>query len=225
MAWPMDHTITGIEENITKDISCFANAGSVECIKTAPARLELHWKNQTAPNSAVFSIQTQGIMVDYKKSKYAYRDFISEISSLQYAAEQFLCTIELPSQIISASCIYDENNGSVTPLFESINEKIDLIQEANDLLVDRTKVFFIRGAAGTGKTIAMKELTKKQAERFSLGKVSFLFLYIDAQSRALTRLDEAIAHDLDEFSLAFKYTAVKALVRNGLIVPIIDKIP
>ena len=49
-----------------------------------------------------------------------------------------------------------------------------------------------------------------------------LFFYIDVQGRALSRLDDAMARDLQDLRSRFYYNAVPTLVRNGLLIPVID---
>jgi uncharacterized protein YjbI with pentapeptide repeats len=109
---------------------------------------------------------------------------------------------------------------------ESIEPKpaLSLLKQlaAEDLPFDATRLVFVRGAAGAGKTFTLKHLASKQAKDVLDGSASFLFFYIDAQGRALSRLDEAIALLLHDLRARFTYHAVATLTRLGILVPIID---
>ena len=90
----------------------------------------------------------------------------------------------------------------------------------------KTRVFFVKGDAGAGKTTLLERLKVEQAKKFAEGKADFLFLYVSAQGRALSNLDEAIAKELDDLRAVFSHRlrgdGVLALARNGLLVPIVD---
>ncbi len=85
-----------------------------------------------------------------------------------------------------------------------------------------TRVVFLQGEAGSGKTIALRELTVRQAARYEERKADRVFFYVNAQGRALSRIDDAIAKDLDDLRASFPYAAVAPLARHGLLIPIID---
>lgn len=87
---------------------------------------------------------------------------------------------------------------------------------------NRTRVVFFRGAAGAGKTFALRRLASEQALRVNAGEAGTLFLYIDAQARALARLDDAVALILSDLGASFSYRALSTLTRLGLVVPIVD---
>ena len=91
-----------------------------------------------------------------------------------------------------------------------------------DLPFSATRVTFLRGRAGAGKTYALRKLAAHEARRVYSKESSALFLYIDAQAKSLTRLDEAVAALLQDLRASFTYRALAALTRLGLIVPIID---
>lgn len=86
----------------------------------------------------------------------------------------------------------------------------------------RTDLIFLQGRAGDGKSTALVEVAKQQSKNYANGVSDWLFLYIDAQGRALARFDEAVALILDDLNATFRYQALSVLTRLGLIVPIID---
>lgn len=85
-----------------------------------------------------------------------------------------------------------------------------------------TRVLLVRGEAGSGKTVSLRESTARQAALFRQSKVQSLFFLVDAQGRALSRLEDAMAKDLQDLRAGFSYAAVAPLTRHGLLVPIID---
>ena len=93
---------------------------------------------------------------------------------------------------------------------------------ADDAPYGSTRMILVRGPAGSGKTMALKHMTRARADRYLTGTSTALFFYIDAQGRALSRLDDAMARDLQELRSRFSYNAVPPLVRRGLLVPVID---
>jgi uncharacterized protein YjbI with pentapeptide repeats len=80
----------------------------------------------------------------------------------------------------------------------------------------------VTGEAGSGKTRVLQELVKEQAQLYQRGQTDCLYLYINAQGRALARFNEALATELQDLRAAVTYHAVSALVRLGILVPIID---
>ena len=93
---------------------------------------------------------------------------------------------------------------------------------AGDGSYGSTRVILVQGAAGSGKTVALKHMTLARARAYRSGAAESLFFYIDAQGRALSRLDDAMARDLQDLRSRFSYNAVPTLVRRGLLVPVID---
>ena len=85
-----------------------------------------------------------------------------------------------------------------------------------------TRVLFLRGAAGAGKTVTLRQLARRQAEAYLKGDAEFVYLYIDAQARYLARLDDAVALVLQDLNARFTYRALATLTRHRLVVPIID---
>lgn len=86
----------------------------------------------------------------------------------------------------------------------------------------RTSLFFVKGDAGAGKTTLLKELTAEQAKKYVRADSQFLFLYVSAQGRALSNLRDAFSGELQDLRAGFTRDAVPALVREGLLVPVID---
>ena len=101
---------------------------------------------------------------------------------------------------------------------------------ATDLLADLleqheaevTQVVMVTGEAGAGKTRVLQELVRRQARSYLDGKTGKLLLYVDAQGRALARLNEALATELQDLRVSLTYHSVATLARVELLVPVID---
>ena len=87
---------------------------------------------------------------------------------------------------------------------------------------DVTQVIMVTGEAGAGKTRVLQEVVKRQADRYLNGSTDKLLLYVNAQGRALARLNEALATELQDLRANLTYHSVATLARVGLLVPVID---
>ena len=94
-----------------------------------------------------------------------------------------------------------------------------LVQEDSE---DATRVVMITGDAGTGKTRVLQELVRRQANRYLRGQTTKLLLYVNAQGRALARLNEALATELQDLKVGLTYHSVSVLTRLGVLAPVID---
>jgi hypothetical protein len=86
----------------------------------------------------------------------------------------------------------------------------------------RTNVVFMTADAGVGKTSTLRELVRRQAGAVVRNESNLLYLYVDAQGRALARFNEALATELQDLRSRITYHAISTLVRRGLIVPVVD---
>ena len=100
---------------------------------------------------------------------------------------------------------------------------VDIINEVlGDTNLDATKIVMVTGEAGAGKTRVLQEVVRRQANAYLNGQTTTLFLYVNAQGRALARLTEALATELQDLRARLTYHAVASLVRIGALVPVID---
>ena len=92
--------------------------------------------------------------------------------------------------------------------------------EAHEL--DVTQIIMVTGEAGSGKTQVLQELVLQQSERYLKGETEKLLLYVNAQGRALARLNEALATELQDLRVNLTYHSIATLARVGLLIPVID---
>ncbi len=99
---------------------------------------------------------------------------------------------------------------------------IDVLPDLLDEEADTTRVMMVNGGAGAGKTCVLRELVRQQAEAYLSGRTSRLLLYVNAQGRALARLNEALATELQDLKVGLTYHSVAVLAQLGVLVPVID---
>jgi hypothetical protein len=227
--WPDSHNVDDIFINITKDIASFANPNSITQSRKSPSKIELAWEIGRDKKRATFIIDSsRKLKVEYKGTKYTYSDFLcsQEMADLQLFAERMCATLPAADDYVFTKSRQTTEDGTKEDIIENII--LDLVQspiyesQSKDF-IDATRVVFIRGQAGAGKSVAMRMLTRSQAEKFKQGKSDFLFFYVDAQGRALSRLYEAFAMELQKLIISnIRYNTINALVRNRILIPIID---
>lgn len=149
---------------------------------------------------------------------YTYKSFFASehMADLPALAEVIVHTMDQPKWYVDAPARLEDSS-------EAAPAKELLVKTATqELPFGATRVVFVRGSAGAGKTVALRQTTIEQAERVAIGDAEELFLYIDAQARALARFDDAVALVLQDLGARFTYRALATLTRLGLLIPIID---
>ncbi|WP_432571587.1 NACHT domain-containing protein [Kineococcus sp. SYSU DK005] len=99
---------------------------------------------------------------------------------------------------------------------------VELLKRAALPGPDKTSVVFVAADAGVGKTELLKHVVREQAEAYLSGSATSLWLYVDAQARRLSALDEALSIELDRIRARFSYDAASPLVRTGAVTLVID---
>ncbi len=101
---------------------------------------------------------------------------------------------------------------------------LELLSEiANNPLPFTTRIVFVTGDAGQGKTVLLRQMQYIQARKFISNKSPFLFWHVDLQGRQLLRLSEALLGDLGELRISGLYMqSIITLMRHGLIILAID---
>ncbi len=205
-----------IRTRIRRDIRPFADPGS-EVLGESD---EIYWEKDGEAHTATLK-ETPG---DYLPSitmngvDMTYRHFLasSHMADLHRLAEFMPKSLDHPEDYVDTRASLSDGNSS---------ENADLLVtrlSTEELPYGSTRIILVRGEAGAGKTMALRKMTIERATEYRDGKCSSLFFYIDVQGRSLSRLDDAMARDLQDLRSRFSYSAVPPLVRNGLLVPVID---
>ncbi len=201
---------------IRADLASFADTHSRVALPPGTAI----WTRQSTSYEATF-LQSSGMYpeVQLNGSRMAYHAFLAseEMANLTALAESifFACDVENSKYIEprATTADSDEGEGSARNVIESL---------LADVPHGATRVVFLRGAAGAGKTVVLRHLAHRQADAYLNHNADFLYLYIDAQARYLARLDDAVALLLQDLNARFTYRALATLTKHRLIVPIID---
>lgn len=220
MKWPNSTNNATTFENIKKDISDFANYNSMHFSYPSPGIMEASWSDRREEKSALFEVEGGKVRkVNYANGRTAsYADFLASpyMADLAFAASQICRRPWETEHFVSEQAEYGRNTGDIKTL---IDQRLSELQSGSADM-ESTVIAFVRANAGSGKTCAMRNAAMKCAREWEPGKP--LYFYIDAQARSLARIEEAIAYETSILSVAFQARALHALVRNMLMVPIID---
>lgn len=206
-------------EEIKRDLTAFSDRGSLISFIMEGDSAKATWVSRRVERTASFFIDSSNnVTVDFEDSKLSYRAFLSHHSMSD------LLGISLMMQQGDHASFFVQTRAKRQD--QSANEApaIDLLHHAiTEREPDATTVVFVNGDAGSGKTEAIKQLVYAQAKRYAEGEADFLYLYVNAQGRALARLDEALATEIQDLrASSLTYHVVPSLTRNGVLIPIID---
>lgn len=229
--WPIiSANVDDTFNNILKDVSSFANPGSCEIVRRSRRSIEILWYFGRKLKKANFSYtRTNDIKVISDGGEYSYKQFLAsdEISDLYSFSQRILTTIPATDHFVMPKATIDTWHGEREQsiyIDRAVYEEIESpVLDGEKSVLDASKVLFLRGQAGSGKSVAMQMLTREQAYKYQQGKTNYLLFYVDAQGRALTRINEAFAHELQKlFVQNITFNSVATLARNNLLIPIID---
>lgn len=207
-----------LAERIQKDLKPFADPGSTVQWAQSGASFTADWEARGRSLSATFAIRARGeVAVHFEGNKLSYEQFLAHplVGDLLGLAKMIFQTSNKALYIPTRAKGLDK---APAPALTVINECLARDPDADPDI----RVVFITGDAGAGKTSVLSEIVRLQADRYLRGEVTTLYFYVNAQGRALARLDEALAVALQDLRAVLTYDALPALVRNGLIVPVVD---
>lgn len=204
---------------IERDLIPFADPGTRLEVIGDKRHLTAHWLARATRQEAVFSLSLDGgVQVSFRGRSLTYKSFLacSELADLLGLAKMILQTQSPGFFVPTKACLSDDPEAprrAAVPLLQDL-----LASEPPDV----TRIVMVTGEAGAGKTRVLQALVTEQARLYQHGRTETLYLYINAQGRALARLNEALATELQDLRALLTYHGVSALVRCGILVPIID---
>ncbi len=222
-------------ERIRRDLASFGDPGASVEIEGAARTFRAGWTMRGESREATFSVsRDQGVLVTPDgASRLQYRAFVSGpgMADLRHVA-QMICSALRPMPFISTRAESDRRDrGSAATRGRSDVEPqpsassgpaIGILSGLLNEEADTTRVIIVTGGAGAGKTSVLRELVRQQAEAYLSGRTSRLLLYVNAQGRALARLNEALATELQDLKVGLTYHSVAVLAQLGVLVPVID---
>lgn len=204
---------------IEKDLTPFADPGTGVEITGEKRVFTARWVARGTSYDANFTLALDtGVKVKFRDATMEYKSLFAtpELADLLGLAKMILQTKSQSLFVPTKARLADELGLPSAPA-------LGLLQ---DLLgtdpPDATRIIMVTGEAGAGKTRVLQELIREQALRYQRGQTDSLYLYINAQGRALARFNEALATELQDLRAMLTYHAVSALVRLGVLVPVID---
>ena len=202
---------------IQSDLASFADPGSTVDLQSNGRDIQAVWEMRGGTRSDTFRVDRQGGAYKLKgRTKEPYRQFLAgpEMADLRTVAT--MIQRGSPREIFVRTRARREGGAE--------KDAISLLQElvADEGHLDATRLIMVTGEAGGGKTRVLRELVRQQARAYLAAEADALFLYVNAQGRALARLNEALATELQDLRVGLTYHSVASLTRLGLLVPIID---
>lgn len=207
-------------ERIESDLTSFADPGGIHVIPTTGRRLQAEWQMRGEPREATFTVsRDHDITASVNGTTLPYTVFLADtrMADLKHVARMIYRSRQDKIFVPTGACRPDSGGlKGAQPATELLTELME------DDEPDVTEVIMVTGGAGAGKTRVLQELVWQQADRYLRGSTGKLLLYVNAQGRALARLHEALATELQDLRVNLTYHSVATLVRVGLLVPVID---
>lgn len=206
------------EERVRADVTPFVDPGTLLNVARSGSVIDASWTQRRKTITAQFVVRdADGIFVRFRGRELGYRAFFASEDMADIAG------IAKTSVDVLGSGIYvdtraESEDGSQGPAVGLIAGLVDREPDSDDF----TSFVMVTGEAGAGKTSVLKQLVRQQARAYMNGTSTFVYLYVNAQGRALARFNEALATELNELRVALPHHAVAPLVKLGLIVPVID---
>ena len=202
---------------IRRDLASFADPGTISLDEDSRSVLAT-WRIRGRGYEATFYCRgTSGIQVDTGHGQTKYADFLAgpDMANLRQVAQSITSTTD-KGIFVETRCLGRADDTEPISAIEMLNNLVD------KPIGERTEVIIVTGEAGSGKTHILREMVRQQAMRYLHGEAEHVFLYIDAQGRALYRWEEALATELQDLRVALTYHSIATLTRVGLVVPVID---
>ena len=210
---------------IKKDIAAFADPGAAIIVAPAHDGVQLRWTRDRRDHTAIARAsedEIPTISVDDRTFDYATflaSEYLADLRHLAGMITRVGVLGEFNPDLYVETGAQHEVEGS-----EPAESAVHLIRElaTQNLPSHATRVAFVHGAAGAGKSWALAKLAHDQAEAYESTNSGVLFLYANAQGANLASFDQVVAKALDDYRARFTYHAVAALSRRGRLVVILD---
>lgn len=196
--------------DIQRDFTSFADPNTAVDVTATGHRFRVTWVARAEKKEVTFSALTDN----------EYRTVVAgpQLADLRRVAEM-IHRASRPREseaFISTNGIYDDLSSVPRPAIDVLTELLETDGG------DATRVTMLTGDAGAGKTRVLRELVCRQADKYLRGQTKKLLLYVNAQGRALARLNEALATELQDLRVGLTYHSVAVLARLGILIPVID---
>lgn len=221
----IDEYVKDCKDRIERDLASFGDPGTTVEVIRSGRQLGAEWTMRGKKREAMFFIsKDRGISVKFGRNQLPYRQFIAgpEMADLKSVARMILQVSISKSRLFigTKAKLVDSESAAANQQSQSAVRVLTEILNQED--ADRTRVVMVTGDAGAGKTHVLQEFVRLQAEDYIHGQTEKLLLYVNAQGRALSRLNEALATELQDLKVNLTYHSVSVLARLGILIPVID---
>lgn len=205
-------------EQIRQDIAAFADDEQSVVIEKGEVLFE---RNRQLCSCRLVAFTGDQVDVEFNGARMPYTKFLAEeLGRLSIMAEALRQKRPDVDPYIDTQADFDD---SLQKRLQHQSALQTLRAQFNERIAGETKLIFLTGDAGEGKTALLRHLTRIIAEAYLLGRSPHLLFHIDTQGRSFVRLEEAVARDLGQLRIAgVFYPGIIRLVRHGLIVIAID---
>ena len=207
------------KNRIERDLASFGDPGATVAVTGSGRRLRAAWTMRGKDHEAVFSTsRDRGVRVRFGARHLEYGAFVAgtDMADLRYVARMILQASKPQLFVPTRAQHANEPDAEAGPALELLTALLDRENE------DATRVIMVTGEAGAGKTRVLQELVRRRADAYLRGQSTKLLLYVNAQGRALARLNEALATELQDLKVGLTYHSVAVLARLGILIPVID---
>ena len=212
------------KDRIRRDLASFSDPGTPVDVAGSGRSFEAGWITRGDSREGTFSVsRDQGVTVKIGNRHLSYRSFVAgpDMADLETVARMIIQASKPGLFIETKARRYGD---PANPVQEA--ERRPAIDVLTNLIEGEgavaTRVIMVTGDAGAGKTRVLKELVNRQADKYVRKETMILLLYVNAQGRALARLNEALATELQDLRVGLTYHSIAALTRLGILIPVID---
>lgn len=211
--------LTGFTEELRADLLTFVDPGTEPEITAQAGGLVVRWSHDFNEREASVSWDRgrEQWIVEHDDKRVDYASFVAgpELADLRALAKNVI-------QILGRRRSERYVSGRARLSGGADEDAATLVERSSVAEDEATKIVFVTGDAGAGKSRMLSELTYEAAARYLRGESDYLYLNVSAQGRGLARLNEALATELQDLRARMTYHSVARLVRHGRVRLIVD---
>lgn len=207
------------KNRIEHDLASFGDPGCPVRVNRSGRSFRAQWTMRGDDREAVFSPSSgRSMSVSADGRSLDYPEFLAgpDMADLKHVARMIFQGSERRLFIPTKAERTDIDPAPLEPALDVLKKLL------NEESADATRIIMVTGDAGAGKTRVLEELVRHEADGYLRGQTSKLLLYVNAQGRALARLNEALATELQDLKVSLTYHSVAVLTRLGILIPVID---
>ena len=210
------------KDRIRGDLASFCDPGTTVDVAGSGRRFEAGWITRGDAREGTFSVSRDQVTVKIGNRHLSYSSFVAgpDMADLETVA-RMITQASKPELFIETKAMYGDpaNPAQEAEQGPAIDVLTNLIEGKGAVA---TRVIMVTGDAGAGKTRVLKKLVNRQADKYVRKETTILLLYVNAQGRALARLNEALATELQDLRVGLTYHSIATLTRLGILIPVID---